>query len=232
MTENERVGEGNRADFLLQQYVKLREEIQYRTGIQQQLVTVSLLGAGATLTVGANNSVTFGIPVLLLYPPLVTFLAIAWSTQYATIRAMGHFIAHLERGVFLGNDANSLGWESMLWTTPGGYSRPRSLLSGWQDAKGIFLGIQVLALALAVARSGIHIQAFHTFFGHPEAIRPFLWMLLLGLVDLTSVAVTLSLPESHPAMRRTILQEAMSDEERSHGAHMKSRAGLQPRSHP
>jgi hypothetical protein len=42
-------------EFLLQQYIKLREEIQYRTGIQQQLVTLSLLGAGATFTIGANN---------------------------------------------------------------------------------------------------------------------------------------------------------------------------------
>src|SRR5947209_6443531 len=140
--------ESQRIDFLLQQFVKLREEIYNRTAIQQQLVTLSLLGAGASLTIGANGSFTFGIPVLLLYPLLVMFLAVAWSTQYATIRDMGAFIARIERQVFLRDEAPVLGWESHVRREVFGRGRG-VLMSGWQDAKGIFLGIELLAVALA-----------------------------------------------------------------------------------
>jgi hypothetical protein len=101
-------------DFLLHQYDKLREEIYRRTYIQQQLVTIGVLGAGAVLTVGAQQNAKFSIPALLLYPFPVTFLAVAWPNQYAAIRMMGAFIGRLEREVFVKNEATSFGWEALV----------------------------------------------------------------------------------------------------------------------
>lgn len=190
------------SDFLLQEYVKLREEIQSRTGIQQQLVTIGLLTAGATLTIGANNSVALSIPVLLLYPALVMFLAIAWATQYATIQEAGAFLARLEEEVFLPGRAAELGWESFLRRSRGRRGPAHTVLSGWGDAKGIFLGIEGLAVALAIGRSGIRVEAIEIFSRHPEIIRPYLWLLVLGFIDVVAIIVTISLPESLPAMRR------------------------------
>lgn len=191
-----------RSEFLLQQYGKLREEIYHRTYVQQQLVTIAVLGAGAVLTVGSQSNPSFGIPALLLYPLLAMFLALAWSTQYAAIRTLGAFIARQEREIFLGDESERYGWETLLsHTAIGGQSR-RVLVSGWLDAKGIFIGLQALALALAVARSGINVDAIVRFLAHPEVIRPYLWPLTLSLVDIVAFSVTLSLPGSHPAMRR------------------------------
>jgi hypothetical protein len=194
-------GTGHRYDFLLQQFAKLREEIYQRTAVQQQLVTIAVLGAGAVLTVGAQASAQFGVPALLLYPPLAMFLAVAWSTQYAAIRTMGAFIAEQEE-VFLGTDAERLGWESGLRQTSFGGQSRRALLSGWLDAKGIFVGLQLLPLAMAIARSGFSVEALTHFNRDPSILRPYLWPLSLALIDLVVVAITLSLPGSHPAMRR------------------------------
>jgi hypothetical protein len=191
-----------KSEFLLQQYGKLREEIYHRTYVQQQLVTIAVLGAGAVLTVGSQANATLGIPALLLYPLLAMFLALAWSTQYANIRTMGAFIARQEREIFLGDDAGAYGWETLLQHSSFGGKSGRALFSGWLDAKGIFVGLQSLAIALAVARSGISVHAIAEFFGDPGVMRPYLWSITLGGLDLIAVAVTLSLPGSHPAMRR------------------------------
>lgn len=188
-------------EFLLQQYAKLREEIYQRTAVQQQLVTIAVLGAGAVLTVGSQAGASFGIPALLLYPPLAMFLALAWSTQYAAIRTMGAFLSEQEE-VFLGADAERLGWETRLRETSFGGRSNRALLSGWLDAKGIFVGLQLLPLVMAVARSGISVAALTHFNRDPSILRPYLWPLALALIDVAVVAVTLSLPGSHPAMRR------------------------------
>ncbi len=205
MTEQERAR--LEADFLLQEYVKLREEIQSRTGIQQQLVTIALLTAGATLTIGANNAVALSIPVLLLYPSLVMFLAVAWATQYATIQEAGAFLARLEERVFVPGRAEDLGWESFLRRSRGRPGPAHTVLSGWGDAKGIFLGIEGLAIALAIGRSGIRVEAIEGFSLHPEIIRPYLWLVLLAFIDLLAVVVTISLPESLPAMRRATFRQ-------------------------
>src|SRR5437588_743236 len=135
-------------EFLIQQYVKLREEIYHRTYIQQQLVTIAVLGAGAVLTVGSQQRASVGVPALLLYAFLITFLSVAWSTQYAAIRMMGMFIARLEREVFLKEEAASYGWETLVRDSSLSRQPTSALLSGWLDAKGIFVGLQVLALAL------------------------------------------------------------------------------------
>jgi hypothetical protein len=191
-----------RSDFLLQQYAKLREEIYQRTHVLTNLMTVAVLVAGAVLTVGTQASPKFGVPALQLYPVVVMFLALAWSTQYAAIRTMGAFIARLEREVFLGEEAGTYGWETTLSRHTGRHHRTAALFSGWLDAKGIFVGLQVLTMILALARSGISVGAFGHFGQDPSILRPYLWSLLLGVLDLGAVAVTLSLPDSHPALRR------------------------------
>jgi hypothetical protein len=134
------------------------------------------------------------------------FLAVAWSTQYATIRNIGAFIARLEDRVFLHGEAVSLGWESILRRGPFSREPSSALVYGWLDAKGIFVGIQALSLALAVARSGISVGAFSDFVHHPYVIRPYLWSLSLGVVDLAVLSVTLSLPRMHPSMRQSVFQ--------------------------
>jgi len=131
------------------------------------------LGAGATFTIGANGNVHFSVPGLLLYPFLVMFLAIGWSTQYATIRDMGTFCSGLERAG-LGAQAPSLGWETMLRQHTTDRRSSHMVRSGWQDAKGIFLGIEILALALAVGRSGFRLDAGLEFFRHPQNVQPYL----------------------------------------------------------
>lgn len=191
-------------EFLLQQYGKLREEIYHRTYVQQQLVTIAVLGSGAVLTVGSQTNANLGIPLLLLYPLLAMFLALAWSTQYAAIRTMGAFIAHQEQEVFLRKDARQYGWETLLQQSSFGGRSNRALFSGWLDAKGIFVGLQTLALALALARSGISLHAVGEFAADPDVMRPYLWPVTLGVLDLFVLSVTLSLPSSHPAMRRFI----------------------------
>jgi hypothetical protein len=122
--------------FLLAQYTSLREEVLKRIELQHQIVLGALVAVGTILTVGATES-----SILLVYPFLALFLALAWSQNDHRNRQITQYLAACEER-FL-SDA-SIGWEhrrssSRLWIFGS-----RKVFA----ARGIFIGSQVLTLLL------------------------------------------------------------------------------------
>jgi hypothetical protein len=69
------------------EYTALRNEITKRIEMRQQIVTLTLTLAGIFLGVGLTRTA-----VALIYPPLATFLALAWAQNDFRIRVTAKYI--------------------------------------------------------------------------------------------------------------------------------------------
>lgn len=74
----------------LAEYQSLREEILKRIEIRQQVLTFTLVVAGAILSYGTAKP-DDGV-ILLLYPLLALFLAIAWMQSDVRAGEIGNYI--------------------------------------------------------------------------------------------------------------------------------------------
>lgn len=159
-------------NFLEEQYHTLREELQNRGGIRQQVVALTLLVAGSFLSVGIQPIVP--ITVLMIYPVLALFLAYSWASQDGRIGDIGRFIRDNVEPEFLTKDQLvRLGWENYLTeaynrskasnkskvsrarkraTTQLSAPAPRRQGMGAFGASGVFLTTQVIAILLASIR--------------------------------------------------------------------------------
>jgi hypothetical protein len=92
-----------------EQYASLRNEIEKRIEIRQQILAFTLLVAGTLLTIGVQPNVPE--VVLLFYPVIAMFLGAIWEQNDVRVAQIDYFICtevekHLDR---LGS-----GWETFL----------------------------------------------------------------------------------------------------------------------
>ena len=93
---------GTAVERLATEYNALRVEIVQRIGLRQQTLSIALTIAGVFLGIGVTRDT-----VALVYPPLATFLAIAWAQNDLRIKHAATYIReHLEVAT------PHLGWET------------------------------------------------------------------------------------------------------------------------
>jgi hypothetical protein len=98
--------------LLIEQYTCLRNEIEKRIEIRQQILALTLLVAGTFLTVGVQSNVPE--VVLLFYPIIVMFLGSIWEHNNLRVGQINFFIrTEIEKhlGVF------GPGWETFRLQT-------------------------------------------------------------------------------------------------------------------
>jgi hypothetical protein len=165
-------------DLAKTEYKALRDETLKHIEVQYQVVGITLVAAGAFLTIGTQTSIT--PDASLVYPILAVFLAAAWADNQIGIIHIGAFI----RGAFEQGSDSRLRWESVNFDY---YRRTRWVLH-MIAMRGLFVVSQLLAMFLAIER-----------LWHGNLSFPFVDWVMLTL-DLTAVAVTLWLlrnPRSH-----------------------------------
>jgi hypothetical protein len=127
--------------LMVAEYTMLREEIVKRIEIQHQLLSITLLAAGALLGIGAQSALPSSGVALQIYPILALYLSVAWAHNGARVVTISGYLRVLEA-----KSRGELGWESFVHR----HASPptRSILA----ARGIFVTTQILALALAFVR--------------------------------------------------------------------------------
>ncbi len=126
---------------MVAEYTTLREEIVKRIEVQHQILSLTLLAAGALLGIGVQSALPSSGVALQIYPILALFLSVAWAHNGARVVTISGYLEVLES-----RSQGQLGWESFIHhqaTSP-----TRSILA----ARGIFVTTQILALALAFVR--------------------------------------------------------------------------------
>src|SRR5436305_9317712 len=131
--------------LLVSQYSALRSEIQSRMDQRQQLMTFTMIGAASFFGLGLQ-SWTSAVTVLC-YPVLAFFLGCAWGQHDTRIGEIAVFLRELEDR-FLAMFGP--GWETWRRATFKKQSRFSDLIS--LPARGLFVGSQLLALVLGLAR--------------------------------------------------------------------------------
>lgn len=127
--------------YLEMEYKTLRDEILKRMDLRHQMVSVTLTIAGAFLGFG------LGTPgVVLVYPPLAAFLAVAWAQNDYRVRQVSTYIREHHEKYLPG-----LGWETHMQAqrSSGGVGAWRLLL---MSHGGIFLLTQLMAIGIGLLK--------------------------------------------------------------------------------
>ena len=159
-------------DLLVARYEKLCEEIHQRMEQRQQLLTYALIGAASFFSIGLQSWVSAA--TVLSYPTLAFFLALAWTQHDTRIGQITVYLRRIENSFLPG-----LGWESYRRTT---FTKKRYRLSDSVSlpARGVFVGTQLLALLIGLAR---FVQA-------PQMVPAFTGLLIVdGLTMLVTMRV-------------------------------------------
>ncbi len=131
------------SDFIIAEFVALRDEVQKRSEAQNQILSLTLIAAGSFITLGVQTSLS--AQALLVYPILGMFLAAAWSQNSTWVYRISSYIrtnfeSHL----------NGAGWEHYIVSA---FKQRRWRFStNVFAARGVFLVTQILVIALAVTR--------------------------------------------------------------------------------
>jgi hypothetical protein len=180
--------------LMVAEYTTLREEIVKRIEIQHQLLSLTLLAAGALLGLGAQSALPSSGVTLQIYPILALFLAVAWAHNGARVVTISGYLEVLEA-----TSHGELGWEGFIrHRAP---SPTRSILA----ARGIFVTTQILALALAFVRNDTLVLVNTLAAGHFSAVSLTDGVrVLLFAVDCLAILYTLVLlRDDRTILRRT-----------------------------
>lgn len=122
------------------EFTALKDEILERSRFQHQLVSLNLIATGTFLGVGLRPGVPASI--LLVWPFLTMFIAVAWEFNDFHIGRIGLYIkTDLE-------EKTALGWEHFIDSLPETWRLP-FWSSIFFHARGLFLGTQILMVVLA-----------------------------------------------------------------------------------
>jgi hypothetical protein len=138
-------------DYIIAEFISLREEILKRTEFQFQIVGLTLLIAGTFFTLGVQSSVSS--QTLAVYPILAFFLAVFWAHNYVGTIEAGAYIRYMyEKHLSIG------GWETFNYRifsveNPKRRSRLFRISLNTLAARGVFIITQLLTLALSAVHS-------------------------------------------------------------------------------
>ncbi|WP_433443705.1 hypothetical protein [Nonomuraea sp. CA-141351] len=122
------------------EFTALRAEIVQLTGLQSQMITLTVVAFGAVLPVGlqARNAA-----IVLVYPLLALVLGIVWLYKAHLITRIA---AYLRSGVEDRVGRHNLGWEHFVQQNP----LPRGRFAYW-GLRSIFPTTSILAIGASIA---------------------------------------------------------------------------------
>ena len=131
-------------NLLVASYEKLRDEVHQRVDQRQQLLTYAMIGAASFFSVGLQSWAS--VVTVLCYPILAFFLACAWSQHDTRVGEITVYLRDLENSFLPG-----MGWENYRREI---FTKKKYSLSDSVSlpARGLFVGSQMLALVIGVAR--------------------------------------------------------------------------------
>lgn len=158
--------------YLEAEYKALRDEIVKRIELRQHIVIAAVTIAGVFLGIGVQWNNTM---VVMIYPFIAAFLAVAWAHHDIDIGKLGKFIrVNMEKYGFPG-------WETEKLKQAMDEARSRRGRFSWRRAPkshcGILLSTQVIAIVIGTV----------AFITHPKPPATILIFALLGVVDAISV---------------------------------------------
>lgn len=187
--------------LLVEQYVSLRNEVEKRIEIRQQILALTLLVAGTFLTVGVQPNVTE--LVLLFYPIIAMFLAAIWAHNDLRIGQLNFYIrTELEK--YFGRFGP--GWEAFRHQVfrPGHKRRKHKGLGNAQkhplapqpglivfSTRGIFLITEAIAIAIAAIRFVFMLLQPSTAVNMMEPIQVEI-NVVMGLLFIVDIAVLIN----------------------------------------
>lgn len=126
--------------LVVAEFTALRAEIVHTTGLQSQIITLTVVAFGAVLPVGfqAKNAA-----IILIYPLLSLVLGVVWLYQAHLITRIA---TYLRTGVEDRVGRNNLGWEHFVRQNP----LPRGRFAYW-GLRSIFPTTSVLAITTSIA---------------------------------------------------------------------------------
>lgn len=130
------------SDFLIAEHSALRAEILKRTEIQHQLISLAVIASGTFISVGVQGSPT----VMLAYPILASFLAIAWAQSDLRISQIGAYIKGSIEPRLLGENR---GWEHERASTRVERLGAQTLFA----SRGIIVGTQILTVFVSLLQT-------------------------------------------------------------------------------
>jgi len=164
-------------DFIIAEFHVQRAEVLKRVELQHQLLVFTITALGGLLAVAIPARSAF---ILLLYPGLALFLAMAWAYNSRRVKEMQLYIALIEsKGGF-----KDIGWERFRTSIQRG--RFDSTTSSWEFAWGFFIGTQAvtwLVGTLAVAK----VSPIPLGFNPEESVWVYVGTLLIVLFDLVFI---------------------------------------------
>lgn len=155
--------------IVLAEYKALRDEILKRKETQHQFASFALIALSTVIAFGLQ---TKNATLILLYPILAMFLAIAWANQDRSVMLIGAYIrSRIEPKV--GKD--NMGWEHFVYAY---YSKAEKRVGSLNilAMRGIFLATELLAIFV-----GLSIVAFNTI------------IVLIFAADIVSILMTIIL---------------------------------------
>jgi len=153
MSEVNEVSKG----LFIAQYEALRSEIHQRLDQRQQLLTYTLVGAASFFSIGIQPGISE--LTILCYPVLAFFQACAWGQHDNRIRQINGYLQGVEDQHL---ETLGPGWESyrqILW------KKKRKSFSDHVSlpAQGLFIGSELLALVIGLARFVVSPQMIPVF---------------------------------------------------------------------
>src|SRR2546421_10550094 len=190
-----------RALLLVEQYISLRNEIEKRIEIRQQILALNLLVAGTFLTVGVQPNVPE--VVLLFYPIIAMFLAALW--EHNDLRGQLNFYIRTEVEKHLGRFGP--GWETFRLQTfpPRHRHRQQKGQRRVQEhplipqiglmtfaTRGMFLTTQAMTILVAAVRYSLVLlqQGFTPDLMGPKQVGISIAIVLLFLVNIGVLVYT------------------------------------------
>jgi 8-oxo-dGTP diphosphatase len=138
---------------LLAEYGSLREEILKRMEIRTQLLTFTLIVSGAILSYGASENAS--VLVLLIYPILAYFLALAWTHSDLRAGEIGDYIKD-----YIETKTVGIGWQTHLQESMQKQKKTIYKKATSFSAAGIFLVTEIASLFLALPKIDLTFNNF------------------------------------------------------------------------
>ena len=126
---------------MIEEYKTLRDEILRRLEIRTRVIDLTVLGSGAVWAAAFQS--TSLAPALFVYPLLVLFLTLGWTSHGVLIQQIGDYIRDQ-----IENREPQLNWET--FSSEQRQASVRWLYSASVSSSGLFLVTQVVSICLAV----------------------------------------------------------------------------------
>jgi hypothetical protein len=159
------------------EFTALRAEIVHLTGLQSQIITLTVVAFGAIVPVGLQNG---NAAIVLVYPLLSLILGIVWLYKAHLITRIA---AYLRSGVEDRVGHHNLGWEHFVQQHP----LPRGRFAYW-GLRSIFPTTSLLAIG-----ASIHVAK--------PSITLFVLYGLAIMVNVTSVVIFTAWREPAPELK-------------------------------